>query len=360
MKKLELDRRAFLLGAGASLSASLLTDPTSASVLKQDALFASGYKDADGKFGLALLAEDGAIIHTHALPVRGHGVTANQISNWAIVFARRPGNFALAFDPNGHKETQLFTTPNDRHFYGHGVFAANGKILYAAENDFENGIGKIGIYDVTNSFARIGEFNSAGIGPHEIIMLPDQKTLCVANGGIKTHPQFPRTKLNLDSMRSNIAFIDASSGLVKAIQQLPQNWSLLSMRHMAADQDGNVWLGGQYEGSAFDRAPLIGRISIGEELEFVNLPMKTMTGFKDYIGSVTINQNQGLVAFTSPKGGQVLHLDIQTAEVVHSSFKERTCGLASFKDNFISSSDAGRFGNTNHEVYWDNHIGRLR
>lgn len=359
MNTLELDRRAFLLGAGASLSASILAKPAFAKLANHDALFASAFKGSDGNFGLALLNQDGELIHTHKLPARGHGITADQNSNRAIIFARRPGNFALAFDPNGHKETLLFNTPNDRHFYGHGVFSSDGKLLYASENDFEKGIGKIGIYDARKSFARIGEFSSAGIGPHEIILMPDGKTLCIANGGIKTHPQFPRTKLNLENMRSNIAFIDTRSGLVKAIHYLPVDWSLLSLRHMAADQKGNVWIGGQYEGSAFDQAPLIAKTSMDAPLEFIKLPAKHMIGFKNYIGSVSFNHNKDLVAFSSPKGGQVLYLNSNNADIAHIALLDRTCGLAPLQNQFISSSEMGRFGSIHHGVNWDNHIARL-
>ena len=360
MKKLELDRRAFLLGAGASISTGLLSNTAHGSARDDDVLFAAGFRDKNGEFGLALLSEAGEIIHQHKLPARGHGVTANAHSDHAVIFARRPGNFALAFDPNMRTTPTLFKTPIDRHFYGHGAFSSDGKLLFASENDFETGDGKIGIYDVRNGFLRIGEFASGGIGPHEIIMLPDQKTLCVANGGIKTHPQFPRTKLNLDSMRSNIAFIDVTSGLIRAVHPLPETWSQLSMRHMAADYEGTVWIGGQYEGNALDQAPLLAKISDGETLAFINLPTKHLFGLKNYVGSVTINENDGIIAFSSPKGGRVLLVDRSSGQVIKSQNAKGTCGLAPHLNSIITSSENGRFGEKNHKVNWDNHIGLLR
>lgn len=360
MKKLELDRRAFLLGAGASISTGLLSHTAHGSARDEDVLFAAGFRDRNGDFGLALLSEAGEIIHRNKLPARGHGVTANAYSDRAVIFARRPGNFALAFDPNMKTTPTLFKTPIDRHFYGHGAFSSDGKLLFASENDFETGDGKIGIYDVRNGFSRIGEFASGGIGPHEIIMLPDQKTLCVANGGIKTHPQFPRTKLNLDSMRSNIAFIDVTSGLIRAVHPLPETWSQLSMRHMVADHKGTVWIGGQYEGSAFDQAPLLAKISDGGTLEFINLPAKYLIGLKNYVGSVTINENNGIIAFSSPKGGRVLLVDRSSGQVINSDNAKGTSGLAPSRNGIITSSENGRFGEKYHTVNWDNHIGLLR
>ncbi|MEP2980197.1 MAG: DUF1513 domain-containing protein [Lentilitoribacter sp.] len=359
MTRLELDRRAFLLGVGASISTSILPTGVGAKAFKDDVIFASGFREKDGSFGLALLSETGDILYKHKLPERGHGLASNLRSQWAIIFARRPGNFALAFDPNNAKEPRLFTTPTNRHFYGHGVFSTNGKLLFASENDFDKGDGIIGIYDGSDGFNRIGEFSSGGIGPHEIIMLPDGKTLCVANGGIKTHPQFPRTKLNLETMRSNIAFIDAVSGAIKEVHQLPTTWSLLSMRHMASDRNGNVWLGGQYEGNAFDQAPLIAKVSFGNSLEFINLPAKQMIGFKNYIGSVSINDDEGVVALSSPKGGQVLVLNSVNGDIIQSHFDEGVCGLAPLQNKFVKSSENGRFGSIQHPYNWDNHIGLI-
>ncbi|MEO9458540.1 MAG: DUF1513 domain-containing protein [Lentilitoribacter sp.] len=357
MRRLELDRRAFLLGVGASISNGILPRDAGAKAFEDDAIFASGFRQKDGSFGLALLSETGDILYRHKLPARGHGLASNLHSQWSIIFARRPGNFALAFDPKNDKEPQLFTTPINRHFYGHGAFSTNGKLLFASENNFETGDGKIGIYDVTDGFTHIGEFGSGGIGPHEIIMLPDGKSLCVANGGIKTHPQFPRTKLNLESMRSNIAFIDAVSGTIKEVHQLPATWSLLSMRHLACDKNGNVWMGGQYEGNAFDQAPLIAKVSLGNALEFIDLPAKQMVGFKNYIGSVSINDNEGVVALSSPKGGQVLVLNSNDGNILHSYMDAGICGLAPLQNKFIKSSENGRFGSIQHQLNWDNHIG---
>lgn len=359
MKRLELDRRAFLLGVGASISTGILPGGAGAKAFEDDAIFASGFRQKDGSFGLALLSETGDILYRHKLPARGHGLASNLHSQWSIIFARRPGNFALAFDPKNDKEPQLFTTPVNRHFYGHGAFSTNGKLLFASENNFETGDGKIGIYDVTDGFTRIGEFGSGGIGPHEIIMLPDGKTLCVANGGIKTHPQFPRTKLNLETMRSNIAFIDVVSGTIKEVHQLPSTWSLLSMRHMACDKNGNVWMGGQYEGNAFDQAPLIAKVSLGNSLKFIDLPAKELIGFKNYIGSVSINNNKGIVALSSPKGGQVLVLDSDNGNIIHSLMDAGICGLAPLQNKFIKSSENGHFGSVQHELNWDNHIGLI-
>ena len=118
-----------------------------------------------------------------------------------MVFARRPGSFALAFDIHDRRAPVLFTTPANRHFYGHGVFSRDGRLLYATEHDNETRDGLIGVYNATGGYKRIGEMPTYGIGPHEVILLSDGKTLAVANGGIETHIETGREKLNLSSMQ---------------------------------------------------------------------------------------------------------------------------------------------------------------
>src|SRR5207237_5891958 len=116
----------------------------------------------------------------------------------AVVVARRPGTFAVVCDPKGQTAPVTIASVEGRHFFGHGVFAPDGKLLYATENDFERGQGVIGIYDVAGGYERIGEFPTYGVGPHEMILLPDGKTFAIANGGIETHPDYGRAGLNID------------------------------------------------------------------------------------------------------------------------------------------------------------------
>ncbi|MCK0317313.1 DUF1513 domain-containing protein, partial [Salmonella sp. 15E65] len=91
-----------------------------------------------------------------------------------------------------------------------------------------------------------GEFDSGGIGPHEVVLMPDGKTLCVANGGILTHPDYGKLELNLDTMRPSLAYIDAASGELLEKVELEPALHRLSIRHLALAADGCVWFGCQY------------------------------------------------------------------------------------------------------------------
>ena len=75
--------------------------------------------------------------------------------------------------------------------------------------------------------------------------MPDSHMLCVANGGILTHPDTGRIKVNLHNMQSCIAFIDGRYGDLITKLRVPEKIQRLSLRHMTIDYHRTVWLGGQ-------------------------------------------------------------------------------------------------------------------
>lgn len=358
---LAINRRTFLTGAGAGfLSVSPLCAESDKNI--GETLFVSAFRDPSGHYGVAILDEYGDILFQEPLPSRGHGVASHEDLSKAIIFARRPGNFALALDTSFKERPLLFQTQPDRHFYGHGVFSNDGKLLYATENDFDAARGMIGIYDVTDSFRRIGEFFSGGVGPHDILLMDDGVTLCVANGGIETHPEFGRRKLNLDRMKSNISFIHAEHGDVLKIHHVPLRWSRLSLRHMAVDRQQRVWFGGQYEGNALEYAPIIGSVTFDNGFAFMDGDRLGMQNLHNYIGSVAVNNDRTVIALSAPKAGKLLLLDANKNSLIGTTNQNRVCGVAANSTHktkpFISSSELGQFSARTHPYNWDNHIGK--
>jgi uncharacterized protein len=355
LRRLTLDRRSFLAGAGASWANALL--PVNAEALaKDDVLFASAFMGKDQRYGFALLNAAGDIITKQTLPDRGHAFAAGGPDGKAVIFARRPGTFAMAFDPKKKTEPVLFSAPQGSHFYGHGLFSPDGKLLYSTENQYETGDGIIGIYDVAAGFKRIGAFASGGIDPHDMVLMADGKTLCVANGGILTHPDSGRQKLNLDTMKSVICFIDLNSGALLESHQLPANLQRLSLRHMAAGASGSIWIGGQYEGDEADRPPLIARVSLGESLVLPDFPPEITSAFGNYIGSLAASVDGKLIAFTSPVGGTMLVIDANTASPIGIKTISKVCGVAASGSGFLVSTENGLMGTQIYEQHWDNHI----
>lgn len=358
-----LDRRALLSAGGAALLAALTPRATEA-LQRTEAVFGTAYLTDQGAYGAAILAEDGSVVTRVALPARGHDVVFSPAApNRAVVFARRPGTFAVAFATDGSIEPTLFSTPPDRHFYGHGAFSPDGKLLFATENDYDDGRGVIGLYDATDGFRRVGEFPSHGTGPHDLLIMPDGKRLAIANGGLETHPDYGRAKLNVATMQPSLAIIDARDGALLERHALAAELSKVSLRHMARDDSGGLFVAGQFEGNPALRVPLIARWSETAGLSALPLPEAATARLNGYIGSIAVNRASGRLAVSSPKGGVALHFPIDDPSRVTVVEQREVCGLAASGDGFAATAMDGtmrlpaRATRTN-PLRWDNHLSR--
>ncbi|TIW80484.1 MAG: DUF1513 domain-containing protein, partial [Mesorhizobium sp.] len=203
-----------------------------------------------------------------------------------------------------------------RHFFGHGVFSPDGALLYATENDFDNAAGVVGVYDAKAGFSRVGEFPTYGMGPHELLLLGDGRTLAIANGGIETHPDYGRAELNIATMKPSYTLVDRITGDLIEKHELPPALHQLSIRHMDRD----------HRGPATDRPALVGRAARGKELELVEMPQDVLSGFRNYIGSVAANAVTGTIAVTSPEGNSLAVIDAASGRVVATRSLVEVCG----------------------------------
>lgn len=350
-----LDRRQFVSAAGAAFVAGLAR-PAREALADEEELFAAAYMNRDKSYGLAVLTGKGRIVSSETLPGRGHGFAATR--EWIVAFARRPGVFALAIRRDRAEAPRLIAAQEGRHFFGHGLFSADGKLLYATENDYEGERGVIGVYDATSGFGRIGEFPSGGVDPHDMTMLEGGRVLCVANGGILTHPDFGRAKLNLATMEPAIAFIRLPEGEMVERHALPADLSRLSLRHMAADASGRVWIGGQWEGEANETPALAWRCRRGEDLSELPAPPDGWAPMRNYVGSVAASLDGATIAFTAPQGNRVLVADAASGASLWRE-KERVYGVAGGQDGLLLTTETGEAGPSRHDLAWDNHVLRL-
>lgn len=274
-------------------------------VRKSKTLFVAACRNPDRTFSAVVFDDTGAPRREIPLQGRGHDAAHHPASGRITVFARRPGNFAVSFNALNDDKPVLFTTPEDRHFYGHGLYSANGHLLFSTENYFTTGAGVIGIYDATNGYTRVGEIPSHGVGPHDVAILSDQTTLVVANGGIKTHPDYGRLKLNIPTMAPSLCFIDSRNGTLIARQELPKDLHQLSIRHLAVDANDRVWFGGQWEGDTGDTPPLIGTADRETNISLIETASSLNKALKGYVGSICTTKDSNWIAASAPRANKV-------------------------------------------------------
>jgi len=341
-----LSRRGFLAALGSLAASSVFPgSPLAESLVSREAqdgvpLFVSAYKKANGDYGIGIVDDLGQILAHVSLPGRGHGIAVSPDKTRLVAFARRPGTFAVVVRPFEGLEPQVLTADPGRHYYGHGCFSADGCLLYAVENDFDNARGVVGIYDMSGrEIRKLGEHETNGIGPHDLLLAPDGKTLIVANGGIETHPDRAREKLNLDAMMPSVVYLDRESGDLLAEHRLGKGLHQLSLRHMSLGADGRVWVGGQFEGDARETPPLIGVFSRDMAPVLARIPEKTVTGLRNYIGSVTANASGDIIATSAPRGGQTLFWNAADGAYLGAQAIADGCGVAPIDQGGFMISD---------------------
>lgn len=244
--------------------------------------FVGAASGRDGRHWLAGFDARGNLVFQAPLLGRGHEAIVAPDRTLAFVPARRPGNWAAVVDlRDGRVVDERRATPG-RHFYGHGVFSPDGDQIITPENDFERGIGVMVVRDA-RSLEVIGEFPSGGIGPHEVKWLrPD--VLVVANGGIRTHPGQPRKKLNVDTMRPNLALLDTRAGAV--VERVAPPNHRAGIRHMDMAAAGVV-LATQYEGAPTDDVPLVYLFDTATgELKALSAPEDIQRRMRQYVASI--------------------------------------------------------------------------
>jgi hypothetical protein len=335
---MRIDRRQLM--AGSVLAALALRAGRARG--SEGALFVSCRMDGASRHHLTGIDQAGRVHFDLPLPERGHGVAFRPGHDEGVVFARRPGTFAVAFDPIAGVALRRLDAAPGRHFFGHGAFSPDGRTLFTSENDYQAGQGVIGVRDATDGYRQIGELPSHGIGPHELVLMPDGASVAVANGGILTHPDRDRAKLNLDTMAPSLAFLDLADGKLRADYRLAAAQHQLSIRHLAVLGAGKVAIAMQYQGSKRDQVPLVG-LHDGTGIRLLEAPVGVQSQMRQYCGSVAVDRSASLIAVSAPRGNLVAFWDADGSYVT-STMVPDGCGVTPTHrpGEFVISSGLGQ------------------
>ncbi|KAJ54365.1 hypothetical protein ACMU_18225 [Actibacterium mucosum KCTC 23349] len=353
----DMRRRGFLAGA----VASVVAQPTWANAGSPALL--SALNDTNNNAWLVGLTRSGTVTFRLPIPGRGHAAAAHPSRPVAVAFARRPGRFAVVIDCAEGVEAARLSAPEGRHFYGHGAFTEDGRYLLTTENAFDDGQGRIGVWDAGDRFKRLDDLPSGGVGPHEILRLPNGG-FAVANGGIQTHPNSGRTRLNVPTMRTNLAFLDPW-GAISNVVEAPDTQRQNSIRHIDADAVGRIAIALQWQGDPRKRAPVAAMLN-EQGLTYLEHPA-TMR-LKHYGGSVAIAGNGQSFFVTGPKGDSVLSFDMDSGAPLAAYDMPLASGVATFGSGVAISSSSGIAAMTAEaktqlagkvDGVWDNHLVRL-
>lgn len=188
-----------------------------------------------------LFSATGAALGAVALDFRAHGMACH--GDALVVFPRRPGTRFALLDLPTLEIRAVVDAPEGRHFYGHGAFASDGRTLLVTENDLATLDGGVGVYEVAGAPRRLGTVRLPGPGPHDVHRASGGR-FEIALGGLRTHPDYGRTPLNLHEFESGIVSLDLDRGEADRLERWPGTDGV-SLRHLATDGHGRTYVGGQ-------------------------------------------------------------------------------------------------------------------
>ncbi|AUH34509.1 DUF1513 domain-containing protein [Paracoccus tegillarcae] len=314
--------------------------------------------DSFALYGLSAAGEDRFRVR---LPARGHAGAGHPLRPEAVVFARRPGTYALVIDCAGGKVMHRLTPPEGRQFNGHGVYLDGGDVLVTTEQRSSDSVGMLGYWSVAEGYRRIDERPTGGIGPHEVVRLSDN-LLAVANGGIATDPS-DRRKLNIAVMRPNLAYLDGQGTLIRTVE-LAEDLRFNSIRHLAVGADGIVAFAMQWERDPDEVVPLLGLHRGDGAPILAAAPPAEQRVMQGYAGSIAFDLAGSEVAITSPRGGR-LHRFRPDGRFIAATTRADACGLAGISGGFlltdggggVLTAEQGRMRSLGlRRRSWDNHV----
>ena len=339
-----IKRRAFLGLTGATLAAGAVAAGAFAGWTLSDngarPLLLSARNDATGKHYAVGYRLDGSQVFATLVSERCHDVVAHPSLPLALFVGRRPSTQSYLLDSRDGRLLQTLRTPAQRHFYGHAVFHKDGEWLYTTENDTSDpGRGVLGVYRLQGrQLQRTGELSSHGLGPHQLLWLPDGETLVVANGGIRTEAE-SRVEMNLDSMDSSLVLLKRD-GSPLSKEQLPERMN--SVRHLAVASDGTIVSAQQYMGDPADPVPLLAIKRPGQAFQHFALGEAQRQAMNQYSASVAIHNELRLLALTAPRGNRVFIWDLDSAALRLDAPLADCAGVGAVAEGFVVSTGVGR------------------
>lgn len=364
-----ISRRQFLC-AGTALSLGAATAFYPKITQSKEYWLVSACTNKHNEHFVAAIDLQGRLKSKVKLPARGHDVIplANK-SGHAIIFARRPGTFALEVDLINGKITQEINAAIDSHFYGHGIVSNQHKLLITSENHFSTGEGRIVLRNSDN-YQIVATYPSGGIGPHQIALMPSENILVIANGGIKTHPDQPRKKLNLETMKPNLAYLDLSTGEI--LKRFTLDNHQLSIRHLAVSKQGKVIAGLQYQGAKNDLVPLIVSQQGEGKLQYLSATDDVWRRMNQYTASVCLDEDNQIAVVSCPRANIMTYWSLK--HDTYMGYEKLTDGAGlTFANTMYFTSGKGRVVtskilNTHNakplsaefsDLKWDNHLGHI-
>jgi len=338
-----IDRRTFLSLAGAAC-----VSPWLRAGERQSRWLSTG-RDRDGRCWLAGVEQGDELAFKSPLPGRAHGLAVAPDRPQALVFARRPGNWAGVFNPVDGAIIRWLEPPKGHLLVGHGCWLADRCWVALGS---ESSAAGLGIWSPVGGHWT-DRIALPGIGAHEVVAHPGGQGVAVAIGGLTNSD-----RESGEDFQSALMLLDGR-GQARTTLTFPD--SGFSVRHLDADEH-HVYVGLQYYGADRTDRPLVYRVAWQNPV-WQPLPAEPWQWLQmnSYIASVVCGPWG--VSVSSPKGHHLMHWR-GDAPVVMEPMRD-VAALAGTRDRLWAGNGLGQWRTSNPNgaiarngiasLAWDNH-----
>lgn len=264
-----------------------------------------------------------------------HGFAPNPVDPRRGVWFEKLGPGCCLVDMVDKRVERAIVATKGRHFYGHGAYAKDGSKLYSVESHLETFDGAIVVRD-GKTFEPLGEFPSAGLRPHDCLLIDDGKTLAITNGG----------SLDGDTAEHglpNVAFIDIDS--TKVLERLTFDTPRINAGHLAiTDSRDVVCISAPREG--LPRNALGGVTMRTGKGPFTTMkePAAVTARMHGEALSTSVHEATGVVGVTHPDGNMITFWNLKTKKLIKKMELVGPRGICQTLDHsrFVISYDPGR------------------
>ena len=300
-------------------------------------------------FGLTAIDYSGHIHWQSPLPGRGHDVALHPSQTLGVIVARRPGRWLQLFDTRTGQTLQQITAGVDITLNGHALWYGNQLFVVASgKNDSTMRLLRFTLAKQRLELQQTQSFPY--IGPHELIRYDNR--VHIAIGGLHTRG---REVLNKMHFTSGLLTLDADNWQTQHFIASPAVH--VSLRHLAANQAGQLFIAGQYQLAAQDSEPLLYAVAKNRLIPFL-AEQNLWARLKGYLGSIATVDDQVIV--TSPRAHWLGRFSARQRRLQHQLLSHDICALALSGQRVIAGTGTGKLWLGEQRVHsgviWDNHF----
>lgn len=256
-------------------------------------------------------------------------------TNNHVALIPKHGSLGMIFNLSTKKVTKSFNSSTGLDFFGHAVSTPDGQYFICGESAKNVKDGTITVRDSRDGRI-VQKFLSHGQNPHEMLVMPDGKTLLIANAG----------PLDFDSKRDGIersclAFVDLGSGKIvnKLISTVPD----VKIAHFSRLNSGRIFVGG-VPGTNKDKVP--GRVLTTDgkkDLTQLDVPDSIVKSLVNETLSVVASDDKNLVAVSMPYSNRVLTWQADDLKFRFATTIRRPTGLGFLNDSIVVGAEDGQW-----------------